>query len=137
MNTASAQYLSENGCVIQRRQYALSLPRTALSISTTGSVLNIVAVSSRSIAAIIAPEISAVALLSTRSTHKIDHSPRAPLSKGKLWNGSGGLTFGIIAARCGGCRLAAHHCTHPTYDAPIIPTLPVDQGCRASHSIAS
>jgi hypothetical protein len=44
---------------------------------------------------------------------------------------------GTIAARCGGRRMAACHCVSPTYDAPNIPTLPVDHGWAAAHSTAS
>jgi hypothetical protein len=46
-------------------------------------------------------------------------------------------TFGKIVVRCGGTALAACHWTCPRYDPPCIPTLPLDQGCAAAHSIVS
>ena len=42
-----------------------------------------------------------------------------------------------MVTRWGGLEMAASHWVAPTYDAPYIPTLPVDQGCEAAHSTVS
>jgi hypothetical protein len=54
-----------------------------------------------------------------------------------LKKGSGGATLGMMVTRCFGFSTAASHCTQPRYEAPIIPTLPLDQGSRAAHSMVS
>src|SRR5262245_37011117 len=40
-----------------------------------------------------------------------------------------------IAARCGGCDAAARHWVLAELGVPFIPTLPLDHGCFAAHSM--
>jgi hypothetical protein len=49
----------------------------------------------------------------------------------------GGDTTGTIAFRCGGRCEAANHCVWPTYEPPVMPTLPSHQSCAATHSTVS
>ena len=42
-----------------------------------------------------------------------------------------------MALRCGGHSRAMALCTIPPCEAPTVPTLPFDQGCRAAHSTVS
>jgi hypothetical protein len=44
---------------------------------------------------------------------------------------------GEMHFRCGGACVAASHWVAPMYDAPYIPTLPLDHGWRAAHSTVS
>ena len=51
--------------------------------------------------------------------------------------GDANVIAGTIAFKWGGDSTAASHCTAPGYESPMVPTLPVDHGWLAAHSIVS
>ena len=51
--------------------------------------------------------------------------------------GSAVATTGAMAARWGGCAMAAYQVYSPGFERPIIPTLPLLPGRAAAHSTAS
>ena len=70
--------------------------------------------------------------------HSVTGSRKQPPKTGSLRHMVlGGETNGTMAFRCGGRREAAYHCVWPTYEPPVIPTLPSHQSWAAIHSTVS
>src|SRR5271156_3385031 len=120
------QKASSVGCAIQSAHTSLRAQCSESGTAATGK--------SRIQRAMSIPEMSWLTWPLTRQLQATIETANVMFQYGTLRHGSGGDTVGTIAARCGGRATAAYHCTLPPYEAPIIPTRPVEPGSDAAHS---